>query len=111
MLEWWSPTRRAVRWTPLLVATALAGVALVVVRLQSRLLVEPAQVIALATIVIGAVSGLHDPARNFVQAAPVSAAHRLVHRMVMLVPLAAPGRGQARQGRAPDGERTVTTVE
>lgn len=86
-MAWWTPTLRAVRWSPLLGAIALATAALGVVRLLSGLLIEQAHVIVLAMIVIGGVSGLHDPGRGLVQAAPVSALRRLVHRLVMLVPV------------------------
>jgi hypothetical protein len=86
-MEWLTPTRRAVRWSPTIVALSLAGATLVLIRLAGRPLPSDVFVVTLAMVVLGAVCGLDDPAREFVHAMPVSAARRLAQRLVVLVPV------------------------
>jgi hypothetical protein len=88
-MDWLTPTRRAVKWSPMFAALALATVTLVVVRLTDRPVRSDLFVVSLVTLVIGALCGLHDPGRDFVHAMPVSAGRRLVHRLVVLVPMLA----------------------
>jgi hypothetical protein len=85
-MDWLTPTRRVVRWSPMVAASTLAAVTLVLVRLIDRPLRSDLLIVALAMVVIAALCGLHDPARAFVHAMPVSAARRLTHRLVMLGP-------------------------
>ena len=90
-MDWLTPTRRAVRWSPTIVAVSSTGVTLVLIRLAERPLRSEVFVVALAMVVLGAVGGLHDPAREFVHAMPVSAARRLAQRLVVLVPVVVVG--------------------
>ena len=90
-MDWLTPTRRAVRWSPMVVAGALAAATLVIMRVADRPLRADVFVVALAMVVLGAVCGLHDPAREFVHAMPVSAARRLTQRLVVLVPVVVVG--------------------
>jgi hypothetical protein len=85
-MDWLTPTRRAVRWSPMFAALALATVTLVVVRLTLRPVRSDLLVVSLVMVVIGALCGLHDPGRDFVHAMPVSAGRRLAHRLVVIVP-------------------------
>ncbi len=86
-MDWWRPTGRAIRWSPVVFATCLALATLVVVRVRGDRLDELAQIIITTTIVIGAVSGLHDPGRDVVHPLPVSTLRRLGQRLVMLIPV------------------------
>ena len=88
-MDWLTPTRRAVKWSPMFAAVALATVTLVVVRLTDRPVRSDLFVVSLVMLLIGALCGLHDPGRDFVHAMPVSAGRRLVHRLVVLVPMLA----------------------
>jgi hypothetical protein len=85
-MDWLAPTRRAVRWSPMFAALALATVTLVVVRLTVRPVRSDVLVVSLVMVVIGALCGLHDPGRDFVHAMPVSAGRRLAHRLGVIVP-------------------------
>ena len=85
-MDWLTPTRRAVRWSPMFAALALATVTLVVVRLSARPVRSDVLVVSLVMVVIGALCGLHDPGRDFVHAMPVSAGRRLAHRLGVIVP-------------------------
>ena len=86
-MDWLNPTRRAVPWSPAIVAVSLTGATLVLTRLADRPLPSDVFAVALAVVVLGAVCGLRDPAREFVHAMPVSAARRLAQRLVMIVPV------------------------
>jgi len=88
-MDWLTPTRRAVRWSPMFAALALATATLVVVRLTDQPVRSDLLVVSLVMLVIGALCGLHDPGRDFVHAMPVSAGRRLGHRLVVLVPMLA----------------------
>ncbi len=88
-MDWLTPTRRAVKWSPMFAALALATATLVVVRLTDQPVRSDLFVVSLVTLVIGALCGLHDPGRDLVHAMPVSAGRRLVHRLVVLVPMLA----------------------
>jgi len=88
-MDWLTPTRRAVRWSPMFAALALATVTLVVVRLTDQPVRSDLLVVSLVMLVIGALCGLHDPGRDFVHAMPVSAGRRLAHRLVVIVPMLA----------------------
>jgi hypothetical protein len=90
-MDWLTPTRRAIPWSPTIVAVALAGLTLVAIRLAEQPLRFDLFVVALVMVVLGAVCGLHDPAREFVHAMPVSAARRLAQRLVVLVPVVVVG--------------------
>ena len=96
-MDWLTPTRRAVRWSPMVVAFALAVGHAGGLRLADRPLRADVLIVALAMVVIGALCGLHDPGRDFVHAMPVSAARRLTHRLVVLVPALAIGAGARSQ--------------
>ena len=85
-MDWLSPTRAVVRWSPLLAASALAAATLVLIRVLDRPMPSQTLIVAPAMMVVGAVCGLHDPGRDFVHALPVSAAQRLAHRLIVLVP-------------------------
>ncbi len=85
-MDWLNPTRRVVRWSPMIVATSLGAATLAFIRLIDRPLRSDALIVSLAMVVVGALCGLHDPARDFVHAMPVSAARRLMHRLILLVP-------------------------
>ena len=85
-MAWLTPTRRVVRWSPLLVAFGLAIGTLAVLRFTDRPLRGVELMIASTIVVIGALCGLQDPGRDFVHAMPVPASRRLAHRLVLLVP-------------------------
>jgi hypothetical protein len=85
-MDWLTPTRRAMRWSPIIATSALAAATLGLVRLIDRPLRSDALIVSLVMVVIGALCGLHDPGRDFVHALPVSAARRLTHRLSMIVP-------------------------
>lgn len=85
-MDWLTPTRRVVRWSPLMVVAALASGTLVLVRVVDWPLQSPVLLAFLAMLVIGALCGLHDPAREFVHPLPVSAGRRLTQRLVVVVP-------------------------
>ncbi len=86
-MDWLTPTRRAVRWAPLAVMTAASTATLALLRLADRPLRGQLLLCLPAMIVLGALCGLHDPGRDFVQAMPLSAARRLAHRLTVLVPV------------------------
>ena len=86
-MAWLTPTRRVVRWSPLLVAFGLAIGTLAVLRVADRPLRGLELTMASTTVVIGALCGLQDPGRDFVHAMPVPASRRLAHRLILLVPL------------------------
>ena len=69
-----------------MVAFALASGTLVVVRVVDLPLQSPVLLVSLATLVIGALCALRDPARDFVHPLPVSAGRRLTHRVIVVVP-------------------------
>jgi hypothetical protein len=85
-MDWLTPTLRLVRWVPLVVACALALMTIVLVRALEQPLRTTELTVCLAMIVIGALCGLHDPAREFVHAVPVPASRRLTHRLLLIVP-------------------------
>ncbi|HEX6658908.1 MAG TPA: hypothetical protein VF065_12540 [Ilumatobacter sp.] len=85
-MDWLTPTRRAVRWLPMITASTLAAATIGFVRLIDRPLRSDALIVSLVMVVIGTLCGLHDPGRDFVHAMPVSSARRLSHRLSMLVP-------------------------
>jgi hypothetical protein len=85
-MDWLTPTGRLVPWSPMLVTCALALATLVLLDLADRPLTELELTVSLVTVVIGALAGLDDPARDFVHAMPVSAARRLAHRLLVIVP-------------------------
>jgi hypothetical protein len=85
-MDWLTPTRRAVRWSPLVVASVLAASTLGVIRAADRPLLSDVLTVSLAIVVVGALCGLHDPGRDLVHALPVSAGRRLTHRLSLLVP-------------------------
>lgn len=88
-MDWWTPTRRIVRWSPLVGAWAAALLTLALMRARSEAIVDAAVVVLLpALVIIGAVAGLHDPARALLQPMPVSTLRRMGHRLTMLVPCA-----------------------
>ena len=71
-MDWLPPTRRVVRWSPLMVVAALASGTLVLVpRRRLAIAGSPSRIVFLAMLVIGALCGLHDPAREFVHPLPV----------------------------------------
>jgi hypothetical protein len=77
------PTARAVRWTPVVVASVLLVGAALAVRASARpsdLLLALAAA-ALASMVVAA---LHDPARDLLAALPVSAMQRRVLRLALV---------------------------
>jgi hypothetical protein len=88
-MAWLTPTRRIVRWSPLLVAFALALATLATTRIVGRPLRDFELMVSLTMIVIGALCGLHDHGRDFVHAMPVPASRRLVHRLLLIVPVTA----------------------
>ena len=88
-MDWLTPTRRAIRWAPLTVMTSASAATLTLVRLADRPLQGNLLVCVTAMVVLGALCGLHDPGRDFVQAMPRSAAQRLAHRLAVLVPTSA----------------------
>jgi hypothetical protein len=88
-MDWLTHTRRVVRCSPTCAAATLALAVLVVVRVAERPLPLGLHVALYAMVVISGVAGLHDPGRNLVHALPVSAAHRLLHRLVVIVPILA----------------------
>jgi hypothetical protein len=85
-MDWLTPTRRVVRWSPLIVVSALASGTLVLVRVIDWQLQAPVLLVLLAMLVIGALCGLRDPARDFVHPLPVSAGRRLTQRLIVVVP-------------------------
>jgi hypothetical protein len=86
---WWRPTRRAIRWSPVLVASGLAIVTLALVRWRDDRLDQLAQVVVTAAVVIGGVAGLHDQGRDVVHPLPATSLRRLAQRLAMLVPFTA----------------------
>jgi hypothetical protein len=88
-MAWLTPTRRATRWSPLLVSCGLAIATLLAMRVADRPVRADVVVVSLAMVLIGALGGLQDPAREFVHALPVSAARRLTHRLIVIVPASA----------------------
>src|SRR6478735_3323271 len=88
-MDWLHPTVRAVRWWPLLGACALAATMLAILRIADQPLGLDTHIGILALTVIAGVAGLHDPARDFVHAVPVSASRRLLQRLVLLGPAVA----------------------
>ena len=85
-MDWLTPTRRVVRWSPLLAAFGLAIATLAVLRLADRPLRGLELTVASTSVVIGALCGLQDPGRDFVHAMPIPASRRLAHRLVLLIP-------------------------
>ena len=85
-MDWLTPTRRVARWSPLIVASALAAGTLVLIRVVEWPLQTPVLLVSLAMLVIAALCALHDPARDFVHPLPVSAGRRLTHRLTVVVP-------------------------
>ncbi len=85
-MDWLTPTRRLVRWSPMVVTCALAVATLALLRVADRPLGSMELTVGLVTIVVGALAGLDDPAREYVHAMPVSAARRLAHRLIVIVP-------------------------
>ena len=85
-MDWLTPTRRAIRWAPLATLTAASAATFGIMRLADRPLRTDVLLCVTAMVVLGALCGLHDPGRDFVHAMPRSAAQRLVHRLIMLVP-------------------------
>ena len=88
-MAWLTPTRRIVRWSPLLVAFGLALSTLALARIVGRPLRGGEMMISLTMIVIGGLCGLHDRGRDFVHAVPVPASRRLAHRLLLIVPATA----------------------
>ena len=88
-LAWATPTRRAMRWRPLLaVATANAMVVLAFAAADAPPTSKHVVLLFAAMIVAGATLALDDPAHSLIAAAPVGFARRLAHRMAWLVPAA-----------------------
>jgi len=88
-MAWLTPTRRIVRWSPLLVAFALALATLALARVVGRPLRGVELTVSLTMIVIGGLCGLHDNGRDFVHAMPIPASRRLAHRLLLIVPATA----------------------
>jgi hypothetical protein len=89
-MDWWTPTCRIVRWSPLACACVAALLTLALMRARSDVIADAAVVVLLpALVVVGGVAGLHDPARALLQPMPVSTLRRLGHRLTMLVPCTA----------------------
>jgi hypothetical protein len=86
-MDWLTPTRRLVRCSLTFAAAAFALAVLAVVRIVDQGLPIGLYVAALAMVVISGLAGLHDPGRNLLHALPVSAARRLLHRLVVIVPV------------------------
>jgi hypothetical protein len=70
----------------MLVTCAVALATLLLLHVAGRPLTELQLTVSLMIVVIGALAGLNDPAREFVHAMPVSAARRLAHRLIVIVP-------------------------
>jgi hypothetical protein len=85
-MDWLTPTRRVVRWSPFLLAVLVALGTITAHRLADRPLRSVELLMTSAMLVIGALCALNDPARDFVHALPVPASRRLVHRLLVIVP-------------------------
>jgi hypothetical protein len=81
-------TARAVSWTALGGAVVLL-LAVGTVVVLSGAPTDPLLALAAATVAAGALAGLHDPAAALLSAVPTSAGRRRVHRLALLVPVAA----------------------
>jgi hypothetical protein len=88
-MDWLTPTRRVVRWSPLGLAAGLAIGALAALRIADRPPRTVELTLSSVMVVIGALCGLHEPARDFVHALPVPASRRLLQRLAMIVPASA----------------------
>jgi hypothetical protein len=90
-MDWLTPTLRATRCAPAIAAAGLGLLVLGTLRLFEQPLPDGLHVAVLVMIVLGGLTGLHDPGRNLVHALPVPASRRLLHRLVLLAPLVALG--------------------
>jgi hypothetical protein len=86
---WATPTRRAMRWRPVLATTSGIGtVVLAMWAAGAPPAAEQPVMIAVAVLIAAAALGLDDPAHALVAAAPVGFGRRLAHRLAWLGPIA-----------------------
>ena len=85
---WASPTRRAMRWRPVLATTLGIGTAVLAMwAAGAPPAAEPPEMIAVTVLIAAAALALDDPAHALVAAAPVGFARRLAHRLAWLGPV------------------------
>lgn len=88
---WLPATARSIAWSPLVLVVVLGVAALSLTRILDEAPPVAFVGVAVAAVVVVALTGLHDQARDLVHAVPTSAARRLLHRCVLIAPAAAVG--------------------
>ena len=87
--QWVTPTALAVSWTPLLAATISLAVMVGATSAVAPQAAADVTVLGCGTMVAAVALALDDAARALVQPLPVSARCRLLHRLALLLPVAA----------------------
>ncbi len=87
-LAWATPTRRAMRWRPMLAtASCIATIVLAMWAADAPPAAESPEMLGVAVLVAAAALTLDDPAHALVAATPVGFTRRLAHRLAWLGPM------------------------